>query len=74
MTSSDAGLLSPEIDNLLLHVRGLVLVRRLLAERGASRDEIDAHSHELQRVRRRLAAAITEPGTALGTRADPIRP
>jgi hypothetical protein len=72
MTASDAGLLSPEIDGLLLRMRGLVLVRRLLAERGATQDELDAHSHELERVRRRLADAISEPGTALGRRGDPL--
>jgi hypothetical protein len=48
MTASDAGLLSPEIDGLLLRMRGLVLVRR------------------------RLADAISEPGTALGRRGDPL--
>jgi hypothetical protein len=54
----DAALLSPEIDELLLHMRGLVLVRRLLAERGATRGELDAHSNELERVRQQLADAI----------------
>lgn len=51
-------LLAHEIDDLLLHARGLVLVRDLLAERGASNIEIDAHTNELQRVRARLAATI----------------
>jgi hypothetical protein len=51
-------LLAHEIDDLLLQARGLVLVRDLLAERGASRTEIDAHSDELARVRARLAATI----------------
>jgi hypothetical protein len=51
-------LLAHEIDDLLLQARGLVLVRDLLAERGASRNEIDAHSDELARVRARLAATI----------------
>jgi hypothetical protein len=54
----DAALLSGEVDDLLLQLRGLVLVRRLLAERGATRGELDAHSDELERVRRRLADAI----------------
>jgi hypothetical protein len=58
MTASDAGILSPEIDDLLLHLRGLVLVRRLLADRGATQDELDVHSNELERVRRRLAEVI----------------
>jgi hypothetical protein len=74
MTSSEAVLLSPEIDDLLLRLRGLVLVRRLLTERGASQGELDAHTTELHRVRRRLAEVITGPGAALDTRGDPLRP
>ncbi len=58
---SDRSLLNREIDELLLHVRGLVLVRGLLAERGASRDELDAHTRELHRLRRRLARLIEGP-------------
>jgi hypothetical protein len=57
-------LLAHEIDDLLLQARGLVLVRDLLAERGATSTEIDAHTNELERVRTRLAATIrgfTEP-------------
>ena len=54
----DTALLSAEVDELLLQVRGLVLVRRLLAERRATRGELDAHSDELERVRRRLADTI----------------
>jgi hypothetical protein len=48
-------LLSHELDDLLLQARGLVLVRRVLEERGASDAELEAHSSELERVRRRLA-------------------
>jgi hypothetical protein len=51
-------LLAHEIDDLLLQARGLVLVRDLLAKRGATSTEIDAHTHELERVRTRLAATI----------------
>jgi hypothetical protein len=51
-------LLTHEIDDLLLQARGLVLVRDLLAERGATRREIEAHSEELERVRARLANTI----------------
>jgi hypothetical protein len=50
--------LSPELDNLLLDVRGLVLVRELLAERGATSAELDAHTDELERRRRRLAELV----------------
>ena len=68
MTSITAGthdsrrgeqLLGHEIDDLLLQARGLVLVRDLLEERGATRTEIDAHTLELARVRARLAAAVS---------------
>ena len=51
-------LLAHEVDDLLLRVRGLVLVRDLLAERGATRAEVDAHTDELARARHRLALII----------------
>jgi len=51
-------ILDHSIDDLLLQARGLVLVREILAGRGASPDELDAHTRELERVRRRLAQAI----------------
>ncbi len=51
-------LLGREIDDLLLQARGLVLVRDLLAERGAASNEVAAHTAELERTRRRLAATI----------------
>jgi hypothetical protein len=58
-------LLAREVDDLLLQVRGLVLVRDLLEERGATRAEVDAHTSELERARHRLAVIIggdaTEP-------------
>jgi hypothetical protein len=47
-----------EIDDLLLHLRGLVLVQGLLADRGATAEEIDAHAREAERVRSRLAELI----------------
>jgi hypothetical protein len=43
-----------EIDDLLLHVRGLVLVRELLAQRGATAAELDAHEREAVRLRKEL--------------------
>jgi hypothetical protein len=52
------GILDHTIDELLLQARGLVLVRQILARRGASRAELDAHTQELERVRARLAEAI----------------
>ena len=51
-----------EIDDLVLHLKGLVLVRELLEERGAGADEIDAHSAEIERVRDLLADAVSHTG------------
>jgi hypothetical protein len=52
-------LFAHEIDDLLLQARGLVLVRELLAQRGASSKEIEAHNTELERVRAQLAVRIS---------------
>jgi hypothetical protein len=52
------GLLDREIDDLLLHIRGLVLVRGILAARGASPAELDEHAAEEARLRGRLAELI----------------
>jgi hypothetical protein len=46
------------IDDLFLRARGLELVSVLLAKRGASHDEVEAHLRELQRVRRELVALV----------------
>jgi hypothetical protein len=61
----DDVVLDHEIDDLLLSLRGLVLVRDLLVERGATADEIDQHSREADRVRARLAAMIGGGGAPL---------
>ena len=53
-----AAVLDPHIDDLLLHERGLVLVRELLARRGASRAELEAHTRELERVQRELLESL----------------
>jgi hypothetical protein len=58
-TDDAALLLAPEVDDLLLHIRGLALVRDLLVERGASHAEIGAHTDELERLRRQLAGMIS---------------
>ena len=44
-----------EIDDLLLHIRGLVLVREILRQRGATPAELEAHTAELERLKDRLA-------------------
>jgi hypothetical protein len=51
-----------ELDELLLHLKGLVLVRRLLEERGASAAELKQHSDEIERLRNRLARAVRATG------------
>jgi len=51
--------LDRQIDDLLMHARGLALVRELLARRGASRAELEAHTQELERVRRRLIETLS---------------
>ena len=44
-----------EIDDLLLHIRGLVVVREILEQRGASAAELEEHTAELERLKDRLA-------------------
>ena len=58
MMQQDATVLDRRIDELLLQARGLVLVREVLARRGATRAELDAHTRELERVRHELVEAI----------------
>jgi hypothetical protein len=52
-------LLDHRIDDLLLEARGLVLVREILAGRGATHDELEAHTRELDRVRSELVEALS---------------
>jgi hypothetical protein len=47
-----------EIDGLLLHIKGLVYVRALLEENGASQAEIAQHTAELERQREHLAELV----------------
>jgi hypothetical protein len=51
-------ILDHQVDDLLLQARGLVLVRELLAARGASSSELDAHTDELERVRGQLIRTL----------------
>jgi hypothetical protein len=51
-----------EIDDLLLHLKGLVLVRGLLEERGASDADIGKHTQEIERLRTRLADLVRDTG------------
>ena len=51
-------LLDRTIDDLLLRLRGLLLVRGVLEQRGASAAELEAHAREAERVRVTLARLI----------------
>ena len=58
MSVDGRAMLGRTVDDLLLQLHGLVLVRHLLAERGAAAADIDAHTAELERVRSRLAGLM----------------
>jgi hypothetical protein len=51
---------SREVADAVLQLKGLVLVRALLETRGASDDELAAHSAEIERVRERLAGLVAD--------------
>jgi len=55
-----------EVDDLLLHLKGLVLVRALLEERGAGEAELREHGDEIERLRNRLAALVQGSGRSAG--------
>jgi hypothetical protein len=67
LQSDTRALLDRQINDLLLHMRGLAVVRDLLTERGASDAEITAHSRELESVRHRLAELIGGPEAGLSS-------
>ena len=45
-----------ELNDLILHLKGLVLVRKLRARDGAEDDELAMYGAEIERVREQLAA------------------
>lgn len=49
-----------ELSDAVLQLKGLVHVRAILEERGASQAELDAHTAEIERVRDRLAVLSRE--------------
>jgi hypothetical protein len=49
-----------ELDDLVLHLKGLVLVRGVREERGADADELAMFGAEIDRVRDRLATVVRE--------------
>jgi len=64
MDATRIGRQSREVNDLLLSVKGLVHVRALLEDRGASAAEIREHSDEIERLRARLADLVREGGGA----------
>jgi hypothetical protein len=58
-------LLDRTIDDLLLQLRGLVLVGKVLEQRGASPAEVDEHAREADRVRAELAGLIGDGAQSL---------
>ena len=59
LNADTPAVLNREIDDLLLQMRGLAVVRDILSSRGASSAEITAHSRELESVRSRLTELIS---------------
>jgi hypothetical protein len=47
-----------ELDDLVLQLKGLVLVRRFRATRGADDNELGMYSAEIERLRHRLADVV----------------
>jgi hypothetical protein len=58
MTSLAAVATFRELDDLVLHLKGLVLVRRLREQRGAAEEELRMYGAEIDRVRDRLASLV----------------
>ena len=52
-----------ELDDLVLHLKGLVLVRKLRERNGAEATELAMYGAEIERVRERLADVVKD-GTA----------
>lgn len=59
MTAATVGSNFHELDDLVLHLKGLVLVRRLREQRGADADELLMYRAEIDRVRDRLASLVS---------------
>ena len=49
-----------EVEELLMQIRGLVFVRAILEQRGASASELREHRLETERLRQRLARVVAE--------------
>jgi hypothetical protein len=53
-----------ELNDLVLQLKGLVLVRELQEKRGAGTGELGMYNAEIEHVRDRLAAFVKEGGGA----------
>jgi hypothetical protein len=53
-----------ELDDLVLHLKGLVLVRGVREQGGADADELEMYRAEIDRVRDRLASVVKETRAA----------
>ena len=51
-----------KLDDLLLHLKGLVLVRQVRARRGADQGELLMYGVEIDRVRNQLARLVRSGG------------
>jgi hypothetical protein len=51
-----------ELDDLVLHLKGLVLVRKLRERSGAEAGELAMYGVEIERVREQLAGFVKEYG------------
>jgi hypothetical protein len=49
---------SEQVDDLVLQLKGLVLVRQIRAERGAEHEELAMYGAEIDHVRKRLASLV----------------
>jgi protein-tyrosine phosphatase len=52
------------LDDLVLRLKGLVLVRRHREQEGADLDELEMYDHEIDSVRDQLAAYVSTPAAA----------
>jgi DNA-nicking Smr family endonuclease len=61
-----------ELDDLVLHLKGLVLVRKFRARRGADAAELDLYGAEIERARARLADFVARGAAARPSVAETI--
>ena len=50
--------MTEQLDDLVLHLRGLMLVRELRERRGAEEGELEMYGAEIERVREQLADLV----------------